>query len=212
MLPAQEILQALSDLLRKELVRDQGELELRFVRPWAPTPIADEPYTLRIPDLPASGLTPNFHLRFELITESETLGTWQTPMEARLWKEVWMCQQPLKRGATVQASDVSRERRDALKLPRDLIPTSFNPQEEWQMAENVNPGQPLLRRSVQAKIILQKGQMVDALLKDGTLSIAIKAEVLDNGAPGQIIRIRNPNSRRELRGKVINEQTVLLLL
>ena len=85
MLPAQEILQALSDLLRKELVRDQGELELRFVRPWAPTPIADEPYTLRIPDLPASGLTPNFHLRFELITESETLGTWQTPMEARLW-------------------------------------------------------------------------------------------------------------------------------
>ncbi|MBM3846435.1 MAG: flagella basal body P-ring formation protein FlgA, partial [Verrucomicrobia bacterium] len=28
------------------------------------------------------------------------------------------------------------------------------------------------------------------------------------GASGQVIRVRNPGSRREMRGKVINDQTV----
>lgn len=212
LLPAQEIIQALADHLRKELVHDESELELRFARPWVATPIADEPYTLRVPDLPISGLTPNFHLRFELVSESETLGTWQTPMEARLWKVVWICQQPLRRGSSVLPTDVAKQRRDVLKLPRDLLPTSLESQEDWQVTENINPGQPVLRRAIQARVVIQKGQMVDAFLKEGPLSISLKAEVLDNGAPGQIIRIRNPNSRREIRAKVINEQTVQLQL
>lgn len=212
LLPAQEILQALADHLRKELVHDESELELRFARPWVATPIADEPYTLHVPDLPLSGLTPNFHLRFELASESETLGTWQTPMEARLWKVVWICQQPLRRGSGVLPTDVAKQRRDVLKLPRDLLPTSIESQEDWQVTENINPGQPVLRRAIQARVVIQKGQMVDAFLKEGSLSISLKAEVLDNGAPGQIVRIRNPNSRREIRAKVINEQTVQLQL
>jgi flagella basal body P-ring formation protein FlgA len=40
----------------------------------------------------------------------------------------------------------------------------------------------------------------------------MKVEVLEDGVPGQVIRIRNPQTRRELRGKVQNEQTVVVSL
>ena len=212
LLPASEILQSISEALQKEFVRDQGELELRFSRPWTAVPIADEPYETRCIDVPAAGLAPSMFLRFELISGAETLGAWQSPMEARLWRKVWVAREPLKRGAALSASDISLERRDVLRTPRDLLPETFDVERGWQIADQVNPGQILMKRVVQLRVVVQKGQMVDALLKDGALSIAIKAEVLDPGAPGQIIRVRNPNSRRELRGKVINEQTVQLLL
>ncbi|MBI3868676.1 MAG: flagellar basal body P-ring formation protein FlgA [Verrucomicrobia bacterium] len=212
MLPAAEVLQALTESLQKEAIHDQGELELRFARPWVPAPIADEPYQARCLDVPAAGLSPSVFLRFELVSGAEIIGTWQTPVEARLWRKVWVARQPLKRGAVVQDSDIGLERKDVLRAQRELLGEDFDAERGWQVAEPVNVGQMLSKRSVQLRLVVQKGQMVDALLKDGALSIAIKAEVLDPGAPGQIIRIRNPNSRRELRGKVINEQTVQLLL
>jgi flagella basal body P-ring formation protein FlgA len=40
----------------------------------------------------------------------------------------------------------------------------------------------------------------------------MKVEVLEDGAPGQIIRARNPISRRDVSGKVLNEQTILVTL
>ena len=50
------------------------------------------------------------------------------------------------------------------------------------------------------------------VLQDGALSITMKVEVLEDGAPGQIIRARNPISRRDVSGKVLNEQTILITL
>jgi flagella basal body P-ring formation protein FlgA len=39
----------------------------------------------------------------------------------------------------------------------------------------------------------------------------VKAEALEDGVPGQIVRVRNLQSRREFKGKVQDEQTVLVI-
>jgi flagella basal body P-ring formation protein FlgA len=44
------------------------------------------------------------------------------------------------------------------------------------------------------------------------LMITLKVEALEDGAAGQVIRVRNPISRRDLRGKVLDEQNVLVSL
>lgn len=202
-----ELLQGVSSYLQQNLVREQGELELKFLRGWTAVQIADEPYTLRLLDLPQGGLSPAMQLRLELVAGRESLGMWLLGLEAHVWRNIWVCQQQFKRGDLVAASDFSLERRDVLRL-RDLLPEEIDFSRGWQMAENLNPGQPVLRRSLQLRTVVQRGQMVDALLKDGPISISLRAEVLDAGVPGQLIRLRNPLSRRELRGKVINEQVV----
>ena len=202
-----EILQALHGHLLKNAVRDQGELEIRFLRAWNPVTIADESYALRVADLPQGGLVSTFQLRFELVAGRESLGTWQVGLEARLFRNVWVARQQLRRGEPVAEDDFTLERRDVLRT-RDVLTEDVDLSHGWQMVENLTPGQPALRRSLQPRAVIQRGQLVDATLKDGQISISLKAEVLDSGVPGQLIRLRNPISRKEIRGKVINEQMV----
>jgi flagella basal body P-ring formation protein FlgA len=42
--------------------------------------------------------------------------------------------------------------------------------------------------------------------------ISLKVEVLEEGVPGQMIRVRNYQSHRELRGKVEDEHTISIPL
>ena len=86
------------------------------------------------------------------------------------------------------------------------------PEMAIEIAENINPGGPVYARSVRIRPVVHRGQVVEAQLQDGTMLISLKVEVLENGAPGQLVRVRNPQSRREFRGKVQNEQTILIPL
>jgi flagella basal body P-ring formation protein FlgA len=60
--------------------------------------------------------------------------------------------------------------------------------------------------------VVHRGQTVTALIEDGSLSVEMKVEVLEDGSPGQIVRARNEQSLRDIRGKVLNEQTILVSL
>ena len=55
-------------------------------------------------------------------------------------------------------------------------------------------------------------RLADAIVRDGAMIISLKVEVLEDGVPGQMVRVRNPQSRRELRGKVLDEQTIVISL
>jgi flagella basal body P-ring formation protein FlgA len=58
--------------------------------------------------------------------------------------------------------------------------------------------------------VVLRGQLIDALMVDGTLQISLKVEVLSDGLPGQTIRVRNPKTKREFYAKVQIDQTVLI--
>ena len=60
--------------------------------------------------------------------------------------------------------------------------------------------------------VVQRGQFVDGLVRDGALNIALKVEVLADGLPGQTVRVRNPKTKREFYAKVQDEQTVVISL
>jgi len=71
-------------------------------------------------------------------------------------------------------------------------------------------GAPLVARCVRPRPVLHRGQVAEALVQSGALSITMKVEILEDGAPGQVIRARNPVSLRNLRGKVLDDQTLLV--
>ncbi len=81
-----------------------------------------------------------------------------------------------------------------------------------EINESISAGQPLLARSVRRRPVVLRGQLIEALMQDGTLSIRLKVEALSDGLPGQMIRVRNPKTKREFYAKIKNDQTVLLSL
>ena len=206
-----DLLNLLTDTLQRDYVKDKGELELRPTRPWTELNLPDEPLTLKILELPTAGVTPAFITRFQICTAREGLGVWQITAKASVWREVWVAHSAIKRGDPLSTADLARERRDVLSV-REALADFSTPDPALQLAEPVPAGTLLLARALKPRTVVHRGQLAQAVLQDGPLSITMKVEVLEDGAPGQIIRARNPLSRRDVTGKVLNEQTLLITL
>lgn len=206
-----ELKELLTDALQREHIRQRGELELVITRAWTAATIPDESFTLKLLDLPTSGVGANMILRFELRGARETFGTWSVITQARVWREVLVTARPLKRGQLLSDTDVVRERRDLL-LSREALDALPRVETGLELIENVSAGVPLTARSFRVRPLVFRGQTLEALVQDGALQISTKVEVLEDGLPGQFVRVRNPQSRREFRGKVQNENTILVQL
>jgi flagella basal body P-ring formation protein FlgA len=201
----------LTETLQHDYIRDKGQLELQMAQPWSPLVLPDEPLTLDVLELPSLGVTPGFIVRFTLHTQHETLGTWTANLHARVWREVWVASSQLQRGDAVDVNSFARERRDILNVREALADFSAS-DDSLEIAEPVPAGAPLLARMVKARAVVHRGQNADALVEDGALSIKTKVEILDDGAPGEIVRARNSATSRDLTGKVLDERTILISL
>lgn len=213
-LPESDLKTLLTAALQQEQVKDKGQLELRFTRPWAPLLVPDEPLTVRLLELPSTGLSPHFIVRFELVTSRDRLGPWQVPVQARLWREVWVARSPLQPGTLLAEADLVRERRDLLSLREPVLadPLAVTTNALLELAEAVPAGAPITQRAVRLRPVVRRGQIVEAVLADGPLTIRLKVEVLESGAPGQLVRLRNLESKREFKAKVQDAQTVVVQL
>ena len=206
-----DLLNLLTETLQRDCVKDKGELELRPTRPWTEVNLPDEPLTLKILEQPTAGVTAAFITRFEIRTAREGLGVWQASFQAHIWREVWVAHTPIRRGESLDTADVIRERRDVLPV-REALADFVVPDAAFEFSEPIMSGNLLLARTLKPRKVVHRGQIAQAVLQDGTLSITMKVEVLEDGAPGQIIRARNPLTRRDVSGKVVNEQTLLITL
>lgn len=204
-----EVKERLRETLQTQYVRDRGELELRLTRLWSALLVPDDPLTLRILDLPATGPSASFIVRFEIHCGEERLGSWQLAASAKIWRDIPVAAVPLRRGQSLAGVQVAFERRDVLAL-RDVPGTFALDDASLELVENIPAGQPILARSVRPRPAVLRGQLVAALVMDGPLSVLLKVEALEDGLPGQIVRIRNPRTRRELKGKVIDEETIVI--
>lgn len=201
----------LTATLQREYVKDRGDLELSFTQPWTAPMLPDEQLNLKILELPTAGVTPSFIVRFQLCTADQTLGVWQATVQAHLWREIWVTRSNLRRGTLISNANLTREKRDILNIRENLADFSDN-DPSLELAEPVPAGVPLLSRMVRPRTVIHRGQVANALVQDGALSVTIKVEALEDGAAGQIIRARNPVSQRYLSGQVLDGRTIRISL
>ena len=104
------------------------------------------------------------------------------------------------------------ERRDILLVPRCYL--NFPPKDDYAGDLRECPAEHAAAepRGPRPPGRSSAASMVDGLYQDGSLSISFKVETLEDGLLGQTVRVRNPKTRRELYGKVQNDQTVLISL
>ena len=206
-----DVRELLTQALQEDHVKDRGELELRFTRAWHPVVVPDESLKLKVLDLPASGLGPNFVVRFELRTEHETIGPWQAAVRARLLQDVLVTRTALQPGQRLIDAPLERESRDVLGM-RDTPVSPSTSLEGLELAATVPANSFLTARAVRARPVIRRGQVIEAEMRDAGLTISLKVEALESGAIGQTVRVRNIQSRKELRGTIQDEDTILVSL
>jgi flagella basal body P-ring formation protein FlgA len=190
---------------------EDAQLEVRLSRPWAAVAVPDEPVTLRLLDVSSGELTARCLARFELASAGQTLGTWQVPVQARLMAPVYVTPAAVRAGQPLADAGLVLEPRDLLTL-RDALRRLPDTETNLEFAEYVAAGMPLSTRSVRPRPLVRRGHVVDAIVAEGALTITVQAEALEDGRSGESIRLRNVKSRREFRGKVHDENTIVLAL
>jgi flagella basal body P-ring formation protein FlgA len=203
------------DLLRTNLQRDyvggRGELEIHLTRPWQNVTVPDESLSLQLTEVPAAGVMPNLVAGFELWCGKERIGSWQTPLQAHVWRDVPVAHSPVLRGELLRDADITLERRDVLAQHEACIQFPVT-DSSLEAVGNIQAGMPVSDRMTRARAILKRGQLVEAVFQDGTMTISLKVEALEEGAQGQTVRVRNPKTKRELYGKIQTQDLILITL
>jgi flagella basal body P-ring formation protein FlgA len=206
-----QVMEMLTGALQEEYSKQHGDLETHLSRPWTPPLVPDEDLTLKLTELPSDGLMPDSLVGFDLWAGKEWIGSWQVAIQSRLWRDVPVARSPLSRGQLLRDADIALERRDVLSRHEAFINLSTaDPSEE--LCENVPAGQAVLRHCVRLRPVMRRGQIVDAVYEEGSLRISLKVETMEEGAIGQIVRVRNPRTQHDLYGKIENEETILITL
>jgi len=189
-----------------------GQVEIEFNRPWDPTPVPDEPFDLRLNNFPASGIAPYLILKFDLNNGEEIFGRFQVSLRIKVMKEVWVSDAPISRGDLVTPYVLKKESLDVLRM-RDFLDMEFTEDTPDLVAvQGIAKGSPLTSRLLKERPLVKRGDLVEAWVQTGKITVNMKAEALENGINGQLIRLRNPVTKRYLRGKVTGEQMVIIPL
>jgi len=205
------LLELLTETLQKEYVKGQGELDLHLTRSWSKPQVPDETLTLKVAEMPSTGVSPNFVVTFELWNGKERVGNWQAPVQAALWRDIPVAHSTLLRGQALKDADITMERSDVL-VQRDAFLNYPTSDDSLELTESIAAGRPILNRSVRVRPMVLRGQTVEGVFQDGSLGISLLVETLEDGVLGQNVRVRNPKTRHELHGKVENEKTVRITL
>jgi len=206
-----EVRDRVTQELQRRYARNGGEIEVRLSRPWRTVQVPDESLDFRLQDLPQAGLQSPVSLKVEVLAAGEPVGSWFQPVQVRHWCEVPVAASALRRGLPLADAETVLERRDVL-ASRGILRSLPAALQDYELAESLAPGQALSDRSLRLKTVVFRGRRIDARIQAGSLEITTKVEALEDGYPGQSIRVRNPQSKREFRGVVQTEDAVLISL
>ncbi len=175
--------------------RTEGEWSLELVRPFTPGPDTIVEIT-EMPSKPASQMM----LRLQVHALDGTTTNETVFVRAQIWRDGWLAREPLTRQANIEPQRLETRRVDILRQ-RDLVPVE-TPLEDLMMNRSLPAGRFLTWRDVVRRPLVRKGQMIEVAAVDGSLTISMKALALQDGLAGELVRVRNTESRREFAAVV----------
>ena len=144
--------------------------------------------------------------QYNVMADGVIVGHQTSYFRAQLIQDVWIAQQVIQRGATLGEAKLVKKKTDVINL-RDNIWIG-KPDDSLQLVTTLSAGTVLQERHLRRTPAIFRNQTVDAVLSHKALVIRLRVLALEDGAPGDIIRLRNTSSSKELRGTVINSRQV----
>lgn len=201
---------ALAAELQTQLARQfdvAGELRIVLARAWQPVRLPSADAVVEITEFPIGGIASTFYVRVKITSNGFAILDAQVPLRAQLWEEVWIASTRLERGQALDRSLLAMQKVDVLRERQTLVPANVDPA-TLELAMGVPAGRPLTRRDIVERPLIRKGQVVEVVAQQGLLAVSMKALALQNGAAGELIRLRNLDSRKEFNGQILNENRV----
>ena len=200
------------ELLLSSLSRDllahfsvDGELQLELMRPWTPPSRVASDWQVEILEFPAMPAT-SMLVRCRVLADGEQLDQTTFVLRASLWRDAWVTRQPLTAGTIFDATLLESRRTDVLR-ERDVLPSAVGGR-TYVFARAVPAGRMLTWRDIGRRPLVKKGEVVEVVASEGPLIITLKGVAMENGADGDTVMVRNPESRKDFPARVVEEKRV----
>lgn len=200
------------DVFVSELARDlsahfnfEGDLQLELLRAWSPPARVAAQWSIQVleyPTVPSSSML----VRCRVLGDAQELGDYTLVLRASLWRDAWFSRQPLTANATFDPSLLDTRRVDLFR-ERDALPAAVGDR-SYVMARSVGPGRLLTWHDIARRPLVRKGNLVEVSATEGALVITMKALAMENGAQGDTVTVRNPESHKDFAAMVVDENRV----
>lgn len=115
----------------------------------------------------------------------------------------------ITRDETITAADITYIDINEKAVERGII-TDANQLIGKGVAKTIFPNRAIMPASITAPKFISRGNTVKTIFKNNLLTIESSAIALEDGLEGDVIRLKNSDSNRIIRGKVTKENTVLI--
>lgn len=183
----------------------EGELQLELLRAWAAPARVAAQWSVEIaeyPALPAAAML----TRCRLLADGQVVGEYTATLRASLWRDAWAARQPLAANTSFDATSLETRRVDFLR-DREALPASVGDQ-SYLFVRSIQPNRLLTWRDISRRPLVRKGDLIEVAAIDGQLQIIMRGLAMENGAAGDTVTVRNPESKRNFAAQVIAENRV----
>lgn len=198
--------------LRDELVAHydlEGELHLETDTPLTSLKVPDESWYVEVlPPLPSS-LGARLHLRYRLTNGFLPEPEQTIALRCEWWREAIVSNRLLRPGELDLNGAYTIEKVNWLQYRGDLIPVEAD-LSQLRLKATWRANEPLRWSTVETRPMIEEGKMVEVLATEGALRISMRGVALENGNEGDVIAVRNLQSRKEIQGIVTHANTVLV--
>lgn len=115
----------------------------------------------------------------------------------------------LKKGDIVEEDDLYLARRNISRLSKNIF-TDMDKAIGQRAKHTVKKGMCLKEWMLERPPVLSKGDVVMILAETGSIRITVPGKVLEKAYPGELIRVKNAMSEKELYARVIDNSTVMV--
>lgn len=186
----------------------EGDLKLTLVRPWTPVEVrSDREWKLVIDQAPQGGLSSRADIRFHIESGNKTIGSYQESVRASLWRPVWVASRRLDRGEALDSSSCTLKTLDVFAENLSYVPADTD-LSVYEIVQGIGQNRPLTSRDLGLRPLVRKNQLVDVIVSEGSMNITMKGLALATAGAGEMVGVRNVDSRKDFQAQVIGNNTV----
>lgn len=205
---ADELNERVVEALTPHLSRLPGEPVLREVRLPEFVFLRDEWNTLEVDD--PTTMAPgriSIHLR-EVDSRGETVRRITGGAFLDVWATVPCAAHPLNRYDTLTPQSITHVRKNLAYVgDGELWDGKGGP---WRVIRSIGTESVIYRTDIERVPMMQKGERVSLVFRGKNLRLTVPAEAEDDGKPGDLIPVRNLQSKRQVYATVVDPDTVII--
>lgn len=208
-LTGNELLPLVTQALQNVFEINDGELVLEPTRPLPSLPVPVKAF-VQVEIIAQPPVLAGFmRAQYAVLLDGQRVGLWTGFFKARLFKEVWLTGKIAPRHTSMDEVKLIRKKVDVINYRTGVW--EGKPDPTLQLTQGLGVGMVLQPRHVRRSPVILRNQTVTGILQYKALRIELRNLLaLEEGAPGDIIRLRNSKSFKVLRGRIIDSRRVQL--